>query len=120
MSGDDPPDQQAMFEALADSDCRSILATLDDPLPAKRVADVCELPLTSTYRKLEQLSDAALVAEGTEVRADGHHETTYVRDCTGVFVALDGDDSFDVDVLRDRETPDERLARLWSRVSEEL
>nr|WP_276516733.1 helix-turn-helix domain-containing protein [Halomicroarcula pellucida] len=120
VSGDDPPDQQATFEALADPDCRDILATLDEPLSAKRVADACELPLTSTYRKLEQLSDAALVSEETDIRSDGHHETTYVRDCTGVFVALDGRDSFDVDVLRDRETPDERLARLWSRVSEEL
>lgn len=120
MSGDEPQDRQAVFEALADPDCRDILATLDEPRSAKRVAEACEIPMTSTYRKLERLSEAALVAEETDVRPDGHHATAYVRDCTGVFVALDGDDAFDVDLLRDRETPDERLARLWSRVSEEL
>lgn len=109
-----------MFEALADPDCRAILTTLDEPRPAKAVAEICDLPQTSTYRKLQQLSDASLVEERTEVRADGHHATTYVRDCSGVFIAVNSDESFDVDVVRERESPDKRLARLWTRVSEEL
>ncbi|WP_419181139.1 helix-turn-helix domain-containing protein [Haloarcula litorea] len=109
-----------MFEALADPDCRAILATLEEPRPAKAVAEACDLPQTSTYRKLQQLSDASLVEERTDVRADGHHATAYVRDCSGVFVAVDGDEPFEVDIVRDPESPDERLARLWTRISEEL
>ncbi|MFC7018703.1 MULTISPECIES: winged helix-turn-helix domain-containing protein [Haloarcula] len=120
MSDDASIDRQAVFEALADPDCRAILTALDEPRPAKAVAADCDLPQTSTYRKLQQLSEAALVDERTAVRSDGHHETTYVRDCSGVFVAVDGDDPFAVDVVRDGESPDERLARLWSRISEEL
>ncbi|WP_254274185.1 winged helix-turn-helix domain-containing protein [Haloarcula marina] len=120
MRGDDSTDEQAVFEALADPDCREILATVAEPLPAKAVAQQCDLPQTSTYRKLEQLSEAGLVAEQTDVRPDGHHRTTYVRDCNGVFVALDGDDAFDVEVVSAQQSPDERLARLWARVSEEL
>lgn len=112
--------RQSMFEALADPDCRAILSTLDDPQPAKAVAETCDLPQTSTYRKLQQLSDASLVEERTEVRPDGHHATTYVRDCSGVFIAVNSDESFAVDIVRDSESPDERLARLWNRVSEEL
>lgn len=119
MSGDDI-DDQAVFEALADPDCRDILATVEEPLPAKAVAETCDLPQTSTYRKLQQLSEAGLVAEETEVRPDGHHATTYVRDTTGVFVPLDGEAAFDVEVIRPQKTADERLALLWSRVSEEL
>lgn len=111
---------QAVFDALADPDCREILATLDEPRVAKQVADRCEMPQTSTYRKLEQLSEADLVAEETQLRPDGHHATTYVRDCSGIVVAIGGEDRFDVDVLEDRETPDERLANLWTRISEEL
>lgn len=120
MSRDNTVDEQAVFEVLADPDCRDILATIEEPLPAKTVADTCDLPQTSTYRKLQQLSEAGLVAEETDVRPDGHHATTYVRDSRGVFVALDGEESFDVEVLRERNSADERLALLWSRVSKEL
>jgi len=116
----DASETQALFDALADPDCRDILRALDEPLPAKEIAAVCDLPQTSTYRKLEQLSEADLVAEETEVRADGHHATAYVRDCGGVFVGVDADGAFDVDVLPAEERPSERLALLWSRVSEEL
>lgn len=120
MSGDADTDDQAVFEALADPDCRDILATVEEPLPAKAIADACDLPQTSTYRKLQQLSEAGLVAEETDVRPDGHHTTTYVRDSTGVFVAFEGDERFDLAVLSERNSADERLALLWSRVSEEL
>lgn len=124
MVRDEATDTQALFDALADPDCREILAALEEPHPAKEVAAMCEMPQTSTYRKLERLSEAGLVAEETNVRADGHHATSYVRDCSGVFVALDGNDSsgasFAVDVLPAEETPSDRLAVLWSRVSEEL
>ena len=120
MSREEQPAQQPILDALADPDCRAILATLDEPLPAKAVVDACGLAQTTTYRKLQQLQEADLVADRTELRPDGHHVTTYVRDCSGVFVALDGDQQFDVNLVSDREAPDERLARLWARVSEEL
>lgn len=120
MTGDDDPDEQAVFDALADADCRAILETLDEPLTAQEVASACDLPQTSTYRKLEHLSEAGLVEEQTKVRADGHHTAAYVRDCTGVFVALDGESSFETDILRQPERADERLARFWTYLSEEL
>jgi len=117
---DEVSSEQALFDALADPDCREIAAALDEPMTAKGIADECNLSQTSTYRKLETLSDAALVEERTEVRIDGHHAKQFVRDFSGVFVAFDGNDSFDVDVVRHEESPDERLARFWSRISEEL
>jgi DNA-binding transcriptional ArsR family regulator len=120
VTSDDDPDEQAVFDALADPDCRAILEHLDEPLTAQEVASACDLPQTSTYRKLEQLSDAALVDEQTRIRTDGHHTTVYVRDCTGVFVALEGEASFETDILRQPERADERLARFWTYLSEEL
>ena len=120
MRRDEELDTQAVFDALADPDCRAILATLDEPRPAKQVAQECDMAQTSTYRKLERLSEADLVAEETEVRSDGHLATRYVRDFSGVFVTLTDEDRFDVDVLQDQETPDERLASLWTQISEEV
>lgn len=120
MTTDEHGPTQRLFDALADPDCRQIVLTLDEPSTAKEVAERCELPQTSTYRKLELLSDADLVEERTRIRSDGHHATCYVRDFDGVFVAVDEDQSFDVDVVSESESPDERLARFWSRISEEL
>lgn len=119
MTGDDS-DVQSVLDALADPDCRRLLAALDDPLTAQEAAERCDLPQTSTYRKLEKLREADLVDEETEIRADGHHATRYVRDFSGVFVGFDGEESFEVDVLGESRSPDERLADLWGRVSDEL
>lgn len=87
------------------------------------MADLCDLPQTSTYRKLEALSDASLVEEQTDIRRDGHHATTYVRDFAGITVAYDGS-NFDVAVLAEepaaRESPDQRLARFWAQIGNEL
>jgi len=117
---DDAVDDQTVFEVLADTDCRILLAALDRPLTASEVTESCDLPQTSAYRKLEQLVAAGLVEERTRIDADGHHATAYVRDCEGLVVDIDNDPEFGVRVLREREGPDERLAKLWTRVSEEL
>jgi DNA-binding transcriptional ArsR family regulator len=117
MSDDAPV--QAVCEALADPDCREILAALDEPLTAKAVVERCDLPRTSTYRKLEALSDAGLVEERTDLRVDGHHATTYVRDVSGVVLDYD-DETWDVTVVDDADSAGDRLARYWSRIREEL
>lgn len=109
---------QSVFDALADAECREILDALDEPRTAPDVADACDLPQTNAYRKLERLSVADLVTEGTTLRRDGHHATTYVRDFSGVVVDYDGA-GFDVTVV-ENESPDERLARFWAQISEEL
>lgn len=120
MTSEESQPAQEVFDALADPDCRRIVVALEEPMTAKEVAEALDLPQTSTYRKLELLSDAGFVEDRTRVRTDGHHATCYVRDMDGVFVAVEGDQSFDVTVVSESESPDERLARFWSRISEEL
>ncbi|MFC4357622.1 helix-turn-helix domain-containing protein [Halobium salinum] len=114
-------DADTVLEPLSDADCRAILCLLDEPHTAKEVTASCDLPRTSAYRKLTALSEAGLVEERTRVRTDGNHVTAYVRDCAGVFVSVDeGSESVSVDVVREPESPDERLERLWARIGEEL
>jgi len=109
---------EPVFEALADAECREILDALDEPRTAPEVAEACDLPQTNAYRKLEKLSVADLVAERTALCRDGHHATAYERDFSGVVVDYDGT-NFGVTVVED-ESPDERLARFWTQISEEL
>ncbi|WP_435129371.1 helix-turn-helix domain-containing protein [Halobaculum sp. D14] len=122
MSEDSEADTavQPVLETMADPDCRAILETLDTAKSAKAVAEECGLAQTTAYRKLEALADAGLVETGTELRADGHHVTTYQRDVQGVMVLLAEDGGFDCEFVREPKQPDQRLAQFWSRMSEEL
>lgn len=121
MTDEKPADGQlqAALETLADPDCREIIDGLTEPQSAQEVAERCDLPRTSAYRKLEALSEAGLLREGTELRADGHHVKTYERAVTGVFVLLE-EDGFEFEFVHEPESADRRLAKFWSRISEEL
>ena len=114
------PELQTVLETLADVECRTILAELDHPQSVREVAEQCELPQTTAYRKIEFLSEAGLVREDTELRNDGHHVSTYERAVTGVVVGLEGDDGFEFELADEPQGADTRLAQFWSAISEEL
>lgn len=119
-TADSDPELQAVLDALDDPDCRTILHHLDRPMTAHELMDACDLPQTTTYRKLNRLEEASLIEEDLEVREDGHHTTRYTRAFAGVLIGLYGDDLFDVSLLRSPETADERLTRFWTAMREEL
>jgi DNA-binding IclR family transcriptional regulator len=114
-----PPELQLVLDALDDPDCRRIIRTLDEPKTAAQVSEDCDIPTSTTYRKLDLLSDASLLAEGTEVRPDGHHATRYEVDFERVVIELDEAHELDVSLVRPAQRPDERLASLWSEVRKE-
>lgn len=110
---------QPVVAALDDSDCRSIIRTVEEPMTAAEIAEACELPSSTTYRKLDRLAAASLLAEGTEVRRDGHHATIYEVDFERVEIALEDDRSLSATVARPARSPEESLARLWTEVRKE-
>jgi DNA-binding transcriptional ArsR family regulator len=117
---EDEPDLQAVLDALEDPDCRLIVETLAEPLTASEVSEATEIPLSTTYRKLDRLGEAGMVEERTEIRADGHHTSRYRVDFEAVVLALDSEHSFVVEVTSPSRTPDERLAGIWSEVRKEI
>ena len=118
FASEDAPDLQSVLDALDDADCRTIIRHLDEPMTATQVAEACDIPTSTTDRKLDLRSDASLLAEGTEVRPDGPHATRYEVDFEEVQIRLAED--HDLDVAIDRPTtPEERLASLRSEVRKE-
>lgn len=113
-------DVQQVLDALDDPECRTILKTLAEPKTAQELMKHCGLSQTSTYRKLDLLSEAGLVEETTTIREDGHHETQYRRAFEGIMMKLTHDDTFDITLVETTESNAERLARFWSEVSEGL
>lgn len=110
---------QDVLDALDDPDCRAILGQLDSPMAAKEISEACDIPQSTTYRKLDLLSEASLVDERTEIREDGRHTTRYVADFEEIQVSLDEDGSLDLSIDRTESTPEERLSALWSEVRTE-
>ncbi|MFC7045344.1 helix-turn-helix domain-containing protein [Halobacteriaceae archaeon GCM10025711] len=117
---EDAPDLQDVLDALDDPACRTIISNLEKPMTASEISDTCDIPLSTTYRKLELLSDASLLSEGTEIRPDGQHATRYDIDFDDVVISLDNEQAFEVSITRPARTADERIASLWSEVRKEI
>ena len=122
----EPPSVDEVLDALADDAARQIVAALTEPKTASELSEECDIPLSTTYRKLEMLTDASLLSESTDIRRDGQHTTRYSVSFDAVTVSVDdggeGDADrreFDVEFSRPDRTRDERLADLWSELREE-
>ncbi|MDZ5809860.1 helix-turn-helix domain-containing protein [Halorubrum sp. AD140] len=123
---EDPPSVEDVLDALADDAARRIVTALAEPKTASDLSEECDIPLSTTYRKLEKLTDASLLRESTDIRRDGQHTTRYSVSFDSVTVSLDdaadgsdGDRELTVEFARPERTRDERLADLWSELREE-
>jgi len=119
FADEDAPDPQDVLDALDDPECRAIISELDEPMTASEISDASDIPLSTTYRKLELLTEASLLSEGVEIRPDGQHASTYELDFKEVIIGVTDDQEFDVSIARRARTADERLENLWSEVRKE-
>jgi len=119
FADDEGPELQAVLDALDDPACREIVSVLSEPMTAEEISEAAEIPLSTTYRKLDQLTDASLLEEGVEVRSDGQHASRYAVAFDEVSIGLSEEREFGVDISRQPRTADERLANLWSEVRKE-
>lgn len=118
-SAREPADLQSVLDALDDADARAIIRALENPKTASEISEGTEIPLSTTYRKLELLTEAELLEEGTELRSDGHHTTTYAVAFEEVRIALTESRELDVQIAHIDKGPEERLANIWTAVREE-
>lgn len=116
----DDPDLEAVLDALHDDRCRVIIQQLTEPRTAGELTEVADIPSSTAYRKLEQLTEATLLEEGVELRADGSHASRYEVAFREVVIGLDDDNRFTLEIERPPRRSDERLAELWSEVRREV
>jgi DNA-binding transcriptional ArsR family regulator len=118
-AGEESPDLETILDALHDEDCRTIVSHLTEPMTADTIAERTDIPLSTTYRKLDVLTEAGLVAEGVELRSDGQHASQYMVAFDEVSIELTDAMALEVAVTTESQSADERLANLWSAVREE-
>jgi len=119
FADEEEPDLQEVLDALDDPDCRTIVSILEEPMTASEISDASDIPLSTTYRKIERLEEAQLLYEGTEIRSDGQHASTYEVSFEEVVIRLTEQREFDTEIARRGRTPDQRLENLWSEVRKE-
>lgn len=101
-----PTEIETLLGLLDDSDCREILdATSETARSATELSEVCDIPPSTIYRKVDLLTDAGLLDEGVRLRRNGKHTNEYVRAIEGIEVSVD-DDGFTASVIL--RQPDER------------
>ncbi|MFC7137926.1 helix-turn-helix domain-containing protein [Halobaculum litoreum] len=87
----DAVDAAETLGLLTDETARAVFEALDEPRTAKEVAAVCDIGLSTAYRKLDALCSLGLCRERILVRTDGHHVTEHVRAVEEVRVAVGAD-----------------------------
>jgi DNA-binding transcriptional ArsR family regulator len=90
-------DVDALLTALQDEKCRAIVeAVEDEALSASELAEECDLPLSTTYRKVDTLTEAALLDERLRLSASGSHESEYVPGHVDLTISVGAGASVDV------------------------
>ena len=116
---DKPPDSQQVINPLADSACRSIIEKVDEPLTAKEVSEKCSLALSTTYRKLDRLTNASLLETQIEIHPDGRHLAQYQLAFTEITIHFDDAQRLTATIARP-STADQQLAAMWAEVGREM
>ena len=87
-------------------------------MTAIELADACDIPQSTLYRKLNALSDASLVRELIEIRRHSRHTKRYELAFEEIRLWLTGERRFAARVGRPSQSLDERLARMCSTIQE--
>ena len=81
-----------LLDALEDRDCRAILeATSDQTLSASELSEACDLPLSTTYRKVDKLTEAGLLEEQVRLSTTGKHTSEYAVGVSDIRMTVDSE-----------------------------
>lgn len=87
--GTDSSKASDVLAAIADPDCRTILAaSAQEPLSVADVVEQCDIPTATAYRKVNMLVDAGLLHERIQIRPYGRNEHEYSLRIETVHVRL--------------------------------
>lgn len=90
-------DCETILSILDDPDCRALLeATTDEALTAGELIERCNVPRSTTYRKLDRLTDAGLLEERVRLNPDGKHASEYQRTFDDITISLGNADEMNV------------------------
>ncbi|SEL41776.1 winged helix-turn-helix domain-containing protein [Haloferax larsenii] len=108
------PDFQTVFDALTNEQCRTVLSGLDHPMTASEIAEECDLPRSTVYRKVELMAEAGLLQK----QERGREAARYSLGFDEVLVTREPGD-LELSISRPSQSASEQLSELWSEVRNE-
>lgn len=105
---------EELLEILADPKSRAIIAAVvNEQLSVAEIADHCDLPLSTTYRKVDTLVEKDVIDDGLRVNESGSHEHEYSLRMRSVSTGFRVDDAVEIEVSFDAmEREDDRVLRV--------
>jgi hypothetical protein len=83
-------DIESLLGTLEDPDCRAIIeATTGEALSASELSEQCDLPLSTTYRKVDQLTDVGMLEEQIRLSRSGQHTSEYILQIASLELSVD-------------------------------
>ena len=112
----DEPAKQRILAALADEYSRKILtATIQDPMSALELSKKYEIPITTVYRRIEELVEAGLLAAVKSGRTtDGKWYDLYRSLLRRIDVGFEKGD-VRIEVIVNEHVAD-RFTRMWTSI----
>jgi DNA-binding transcriptional ArsR family regulator len=89
----DPPERsvEEVLHTVGDANCRAILRSVSEtPMTASEIAEKHDLSLSSSYRKLGDLTDIGLLSERPRISVNGGHASEYCREADRLTLDFDG------------------------------
>ena len=107
------PDVETVFDLLKSESARRIVRALEGPVTAAAVAEACEVPRSTAYRKLQAMVEAGLLR-----KQEGGDAAHYAVDFEVIAVRnLNGELELDLEVPT--RSASEQLSALWGEVRAE-
>lgn len=92
---------QPLLSAIEDTECRRILSlTADGAMSARELAEALDIPLSTTYRKLDAMTDGGLLEERTRIHQAGKHANEYSPLIDDVVITIDQGVGVQIEVSR--------------------
>jgi DNA-binding transcriptional ArsR family regulator len=89
-----------LMDAIDDPDCRAILeATVTKARSASELSEACDLPLSTTYRKVDKLTDVGLLEEGLRLCSSGKHTNEYGLAVESIQLTVDPNDGLELEIM---------------------
>jgi len=96
---------EPLLGALEDEDCRAILnATGEEALSASELSEGCDLPLSTTYRKVDMLTDAGLLEERIRLCSSGKHTSEYALCVEDIHLSINGENGLELEITGEVES----------------
>lgn len=95
---------ERLLGTLEDPDCRAIIEeTSADAFSASELAERCDLPLSTTYRKLDSLTEVGLLEERIRLSNSGQHTSEYVLQVEQVSLSVDDESGISLTVTSESD-----------------